>query len=105
MALPGTGAVANDPVTFDRPVGTLSERDREILAFERNWWRSLGPKERAIRQRFGVSAARYHQLLNDLIERPAALEHDPMLVRRLRRLREARRKKRFARHLGLAPEL
>ena len=57
------------------------------------------------RDRFGFSAARYHQALNDLIERREALEYDPMLVRRLKRLREARRRKRFARHLGLAPEL
>jgi hypothetical protein len=73
---------------------------REILDFERTWWRSPVSKEAAIRERFGISPARYHQLLNRLIERPEALQHDPMLVRRLRRLREVRRRKRFAGRLG-----
>ncbi len=82
-------------------VGELDERSRAILDFERNWWKYPGPKERAIRERFEISAARYHQLLGGLIDRPEALAYDPMLVRRLRRLREARRRKRFARQLGL----
>jgi hypothetical protein len=73
---------------------------REILEFERQWWQTRVSKEAAIRQRFGMSPARYHQLLNRLIERPEALQHDPMLVRRLRRLREDRRRKRFAERLG-----
>jgi Protein of unknown function (DUF3263) len=53
-----------------------------------------------VRTRFGMSAARYYQLLNRLIDQPEALEHDPMLVQRLRRLREVRRRRRFARRLG-----
>lgn len=73
---------------------------REILDFERTWWQSPVSKEAAIRERFGISPARYHQLLNRLIDRPEALQHDPMLVRRLRRLREVRRRKRFAGRLG-----
>ena len=79
----------------------LDERSRHILDFERDWWRHPGPKERAIRDRLGISAARYHQLLNGLIDRPDALSYDPMLVRRLRRLREARRQKRYARRVGI----
>ncbi|MBI4260744.1 MAG: DUF3263 domain-containing protein [Actinobacteria bacterium] len=82
-------------------VGELDERSRDILDFERGWWQGSGPKERMIRDRFGVSTTRYHQLLNRVIDRPEALAHDPMLVRRLRRLREARRRKRFAGGLGL----
>src|SRR5438270_2000173 len=78
----------------------LDDSSRELLDFEGDWWRSAVPKERAIRQRFGVSPARYHQRLNGLIDRPEALAYDPMLVRRLRRLREARRRKRYARRLG-----
>jgi hypothetical protein len=78
----------------------LDERSREILDFERGWWREPGPKERAIRTRFGVSAARYYQLLNRLIDAPDALRYDPMLVKRLRRLRVARRRQRFERFLG-----
>jgi hypothetical protein len=74
---------------------------REIIDFERGWWKASGRKELAVRERFGLSPARYYQLLNRLIEQPEALEYDPMLVRRLRRLRDARRRKRFARRLGL----
>jgi hypothetical protein len=79
----------------------LDERAREILDFERGWWLGPGPKEREIRKRFRLSPARYYQLLNRLIDSPDALRHDPMLVKRLRRLRAARRRQRFARHLGL----
>jgi hypothetical protein len=79
----------------------LSSRDRDLLDFERGWWQQQGPKERAIRDRFGFSAARYQQLLNRLIDRPEALAADPMLVRRLRRLREQRRRRRVATQLGL----
>ena len=79
----------------------LDERSKAILDFERGWWLHPGPKEREIEKRFGLSSARYHQLLNRLTERPEALEYDPMLVRRLKRLREARRRKRSARRVGI----
>ncbi len=58
-------------------------------------------KHRAIRETFGFSPARYHQLLNRIVDSPVALEYDPMLVRRLRRLREARRQRRVADQLGV----
>lgn len=74
---------------------------QDILDFERAWWKGASGKELAVRARFGLSPARYYQLLNRLIDRPEALEYDPMLVQRLRRLRESRRDKRFARRLGL----
>lgn len=79
----------------------LSDRDREILAFEREWFRHGGAKERAVRDRFGVSATRYYQILNTLIDSPEAMAEDPMLVKRLQRLREARRRQRAARRLGV----
>ena len=69
---------------------------RAVIDFERSWWHDPGPKEPAIRERFGLSPARYHQLLDRALDRPEALRYDPMLVRRLRRLREERRRKRFA---------
>jgi hypothetical protein len=78
----------------------LDQRERDILDFERDWWRSTVSKERAIRDRFGLSSARYHQVLGGLLDRPEALAYDPMLVRRLRRIRETRRRKRSARRLG-----
>lgn len=79
----------------------LGDRSRAILEFERAWWQQSGSKELAIRERFGLSAARYYQLLNQLIDSPEALRYDPMLVRRLRRVRTDRRRQRFARGYGL----
>jgi hypothetical protein len=78
----------------------LSERDREILDFERQWWKYAGAKETAVREKFDMSSTRYYQVLNALIDRPEALETDPLLVRRLRRLRAARQRQRSARRLG-----
>jgi len=73
---------------------------QDILDFERAWPSTSPSKAGAVRERFGLSPARYYQHLNRLIDRPDALQYDPVLVQRLRRLREARRKKRFARRLG-----
>ena len=75
------------------PAG-LTEREREILAFESRWWKHAGAKEQAIRDTFGVSSTRYYQLLNGLLDDPAAIEHDPVLVGRLRRLRSTRARSR-----------
>src|SRR6195952_2995066 len=80
---------------------TLNERDQEILAFERQWWKYAGAKEQAIRELFDMSATRYYQVLNALIDTPAALTADPMLVKRLRRLRASRQRQRSARRLGI----
>jgi hypothetical protein len=82
----------------DRP--SLSERDREILEFERQWWKYAGAKEQAVREKFDMSSTRYYQVLNALIDKPEALAADPLLVRRLRRLRAARQRQRSARRLG-----
>jgi hypothetical protein len=82
----------------DKP--TLSDRDREILEFERQWWKYAGAKETAVRDKFDMSSTRYYQVLNALIDKPEALEADPLLVRRLRRLRASRQRQRSARRLG-----
>ncbi|MEJ7834377.1 MAG: DUF3263 domain-containing protein [Nocardioides sp.] len=79
---------------------TLSDRDRQILEFERQWWKYSGAKETAVREKFDMSSTRYYQVLNALIDRPEALESDPLLVRRLRRLRSQRQRARSARRLG-----
>lgn len=72
----------------ERPEGDgLDDRSRAILAFEREWWRSAGAKEAAIRERFALSSTRYYQLLNALVDTPAAMAADPATVRRLRRQR------------------
>ena len=81
----------------------LSPRDAEILAFERQWWKYAGAKEQAVRELFDLSPTRYYQLLNALIDSPAALAHDPMLVKRLRRMRSSRQRARSARRLGVQP--
>jgi hypothetical protein len=74
------------------PAPGLDDRALEMLAFERQWWRQAGAKEQAIRDRFGMPATRYYQLLNALLDAPEALAHDPVLVQRLRRLRSTRRR-------------
>lgn len=79
----------------------LSERDAEILAFERQWWKFAGAKEQAIRDKFVMSATRYYQVLNALIDKPEALAQDPLLVKRLRRLRATRQRNRSAKRLGI----
>jgi hypothetical protein len=83
------------------PEGTLSDRDVEILAFERQWWKFAGAKEQAVRDKFQMSATRYYQVLNALIDKPEALAQDPLLVKRLRRLRAARQRFRSAKRLGI----
>jgi len=72
----------------------LSERDRAILDFERIWWSEPGPKDAAIRSRFDLSARRYYQVLAELLESAEAVNYDPLVVRRLRRLRDHRRRAR-----------
>lgn len=73
----------------------LSDRDRAILDFERCWWAEPGPKELAIRARFDLSPTRYYQVLSTLLDSPEADAYDPLVVRRLRRLRDRRRRARF----------
>lgn len=76
----------------------LSDVQLRILDFERSWWRFGGAKEEAIREQFGLTATRYYQLLNQLIDTDEALTSDPVLVRRLRRLRQQRQEARSAVH-------
>ncbi|SDL70362.1 Protein of unknown function [Arthrobacter sp. ok362] len=78
----------------------LSARDQQMLALERQWWKYAGAKEQAIRELFDLSATHYYQILNALIDTEDALAHDPMLVKRLRRLRTSRQRARTARRLG-----
>lgn len=96
------GPSASDDVTAAQQVDGdgLSRREHDILAFERQWWKYAGAKEEAIRELFGMSPTRYYQVLNAVVDRPEALAADPMLVKRLRRLRASRQKARAARRLG-----
>ena len=81
----------------------LTEGERAILDFERSWWTEPGPKDAAINERLEMSTTRYHELLNELIDRPEAEDHDALVVRRLRRMRDRRRRSR-AEHAGMTSE-
>src|SRR5262245_40113635 len=96
------GAIAREQCSADdaATVDGLTRREYDILAFERQWWKYSGSKEGAIKELFSMSATRYYQVLNALVDRPEALVADPMLVKRLRRLRASRQKARAARRLG-----
>ena len=72
----------------------LSELEVAVLEFERRWWKYGGAKDHAIRERFDMSATSYFQILNSLLDNPAALASDPKLVKRLRRIRSTRQSER-----------
>jgi hypothetical protein len=74
----------------------LSDLEVRILDFERQWWRYAGAKETGIKDQFNISAREYYELLNNLIDRADALAASPLLIKRLRRLREARLQKRIS---------
>jgi hypothetical protein len=92
-------ANATRPELSNQP--ELSDRDRRVLAFEREWWRYGGAKETSIRDEFGLSATEYYQVLNAILDRDEAVVHDPMLVKRLRRMRDSRQRRRSSRQLDL----
>lgn len=79
----------------------LSERDAAVLAFEKQWWKYAGAKEQAVRELFDLSATQYYQVLNTLLDSPAALAAEPMLVKRLRRMRTTRQRERTLRRSQL----
>jgi hypothetical protein len=89
------------PAMRDTAEPGLSRREQAILEFERGWWKEAGTKRRAIRASLSMSASRYYEVLDHLIDEPDALAHDPLLVRRLRRKRTARRRQRFEGPMGL----
>lgn len=92
----------SDAATDENLPEGLSERDAAILRFERQWWKYAGAKEDAIRDLFQMSSTQYYQVLGALIDSPAGLEADPMLVKRLRRMRAARQRGRSTRAWGTA---
>ncbi len=81
----------------------LTDREREIIDFERTWWAEEGPKDVAIRKRFELSATKYYVMLNKLLDGDEAYEYDPLVVRRLRRLRERRRRARHENRVAEEP--
>ena len=97
--MPAAADLASSGVDRDRE--GLSERDLKVLEFERHWWKYDGSKEQAIKELFGMSSTRYYQVLNGLLDDPRALATDPLLVKRLRRLRAQRQPSRSARRFGV----
>jgi len=85
----------NNPATTG-----LSEFEVKMLEFERSWWRHAGVKESSIKELFNLTPPAYYQLLNNLIDREEALMAEPILVKRLRRLRESRTVARSSSKLG-----
>ena len=100
-SMAGMAAATRPDPESGGPLGELTPREVEIIGFERQWWKYAGAKEQAIRDKFQMSATRYYQVLNALIDQPAALAHDPLLVKRLRRLRATRQRNRSAKRLGI----
>jgi hypothetical protein len=87
--------------TESEPVLALTDREARILEFERDWWRHGGAKEASIRAEFGFGVTEYYQVLNALLDNDAAFARDPMLVKRLRRMRDSRQAAREARQLEM----
>lgn len=81
----------------------LTERERAIIEFERTWWAEEGSKETIIRERFDLSTTRYYEIVSDLTESEEAYEFDPLVIRRLQRLRTRRRRARFESQLQRPP--
>ncbi|TFC96285.1 MULTISPECIES: DUF3263 domain-containing protein [Cryobacterium] len=93
------GTSGSDSIPDPAEPAALTVRDQSMLAFERRWWKHAGAKEQAIRAEFGLSAARYYQILGVVIDSRLAVAHDPMLVKRLQRMRDARSRARADRSL------
>src|SRR3954451_10364588 len=91
------------PSSVGRAAKELDRREREILAFESQWWKYAGAKEQAVRELFDMSPTRYYQVLNALMDKPEAMPAAPLLIKRLRRLRSGRQRSRAARRIGVEP--
>lgn len=91
---------SNTALAAQGQTADLSQQERQILDFERQWWKHAGSKEQAVTELFGFSASRYYQMLNVLVDSAAALAYDPMLVKRLRRMRQARYEARTSRQVA-----
>lgn len=94
----GTSGIGTSDLPAAGPTDGLDPRDRELLDFERGWWREDGPKSLRIRARLGCSPTRYYERLAALLDDPAASAYDPLTVKRLRRLRDQRRRARYEGH-------
>lgn len=90
----------SEPSGSLRPMADLTDIDQAVLELERSRWKYPGAKDARIHERFGWTATRYYQVLNRLLDDPAAMAADPLTVKRLRRLRDLRRAARSAERAG-----
>ncbi|MGA3214738.1 MAG: DUF3263 domain-containing protein [Acidimicrobiales bacterium] len=74
---------------------TLTDRERNVLDLERDWWLSSPSKRQAIHERLGLSPAAYYGVLRRLASSPEAFAYDPLVVHRVRRRIVRRRKDRY----------
>lgn len=79
---------------------TLTPEETAMLQFAKLRWTYQGTKEDTIRTQFGCSPSIFYARLNRLLDNPAALAAEPVLVRALTRLRDARRHQRSAHRIA-----
>lgn len=89
VALAAEAAASHDE-NRDILTPQLDAASTRILDFERNWRRHTASKEDGIVAHLQMSPTHYYMRLAALLDDPLALAHDPQLVARLRRLRQAR---------------
>jgi hypothetical protein len=70
----------------------LTDCQRQLLDFERTWWQFDDSREALIRARFGCSPDEYDAELDEVLDHPRAMDHDPLVVRRFQRRRVRRRR-------------
>ena len=83
-----------------RDLVELSELEQAVLRVEREWWKVARTREAAIRELTGLSEARYYLLLSALLDQERIWRADPVLVDRLRRLRERKLAERAGKELN-----
>jgi hypothetical protein len=86
------GVDAGQTVGVEIPDVELTERQRDVLAFERTWWQLDECRDDQIRARFGCSPDEYDAELDEVLDHPGAMRHDPLVVRRFQRRRLRRRR-------------
>jgi len=82
------------------PREDLTDDELTMLTIERMWWQYSGLKEQVVREKLDISMTTYYQRLNALIDTERAMAADPMVVKRLQRIRERRQRSRSVRRFG-----
>lgn len=69
----------------------MTPTDAELLDFEASWPLPGAAKDSTVVAVLGMPPTLYHQRLGALLDDPKALAYNPLLIKRLRRLRATRR--------------